>query len=309
MQFYLKVAFWISVVAHFALFTLGFVGGQFDWLSTTPPAPQPLMIPVEFLPIAKTSQGEVIVPPAPVVKQAEKEEEKKDPKAEETPPEAPKPIPQKEKEEPKKEEPKPKPDPAPAPSPEAVPVKKKTEVPPKKKPETKPVPKKEPPKKDAPKKEAPKKAQKIEEGDDFEQILKNLDTTPPPAKKAQEKAEKQGKKKNVSQKLSDEAKMSLIDAMMRQVQKCWTIDPGIKDASNMTAVLHIKLKIDGSVESVENLNQSRVNRDVFYRSFVEGAQRAVYECGPYNLPPDMYNQEEGWREMEITFDPRSMLNN
>ena len=279
--------------------------GEFDWF-LTPPAP-PVVVPVEFVPIGKMSQGELQKPQVPV-KEAEKEEEKSDPKAEEKLPEEPKPLPEKKKEEVapqeeiKKEEPK-KED---APKPEADPIplkKKKPEKKKDKKPEKKPQDKK-----DSSKKDVKKEVKKGSDSDDFEQILKNLDTNPPLTAKGEKKTEAQGKKKNVTNKLSDEAKMSLSDAMLRQVQKCWIIDPGIKDIDTMNVPIHIKLKIDGSVESVEILNKSRMSKDFFYRSLAEGAQRAVYDCAPYNLPPDMYDKEDGWKEMELDFDPRSMLN-
>jgi hypothetical protein len=40
------------------------------------------------------------------------------------------------------------------------------------------------------------------------------------------------------------------------------------------------------------------------RAAVDAAQRAIYTCQPYKLPPDTYNE---WRDITIDFDPRKMF--
>ena len=44
----------------------------------------------------------------------------------------------------------------------------------------------------------------------------------------------------------------------------------------------------------------------YTRAAAEAASRAIYQCQPYRLPPDRYNQ---WREINpLRFDPRQMMN-
>lgn len=323
----MQIFFLISLGLHIAMALIMILGGDLSWMST--PKPPPTEIPVEFVPIAKESQG-AISKPQIIDKEADKEEEKSEPKTETKPedikPEEkakPKPVEPKKSEpvvEEKKEEPKPeKPKPVEKAEadPDGIPDKKKKDV--KKDDKKKEQPKKEPvkdpkkdPKKDLKKKdkkEPPKKEDKKSKvDDDFEQILKNLDTKPAAAKDDKKK-ESKGKKKNVTNKLSDEASMSLADAMKRQVSQCWKLDAGVKDIETMSVVVHIKLKLDGTVESAEIVEQdkARMGRDSFYRAFAEGAKRAVLECAPYNLPPDMYDNEGGWKEIQLNFSPQDML--
>jgi hypothetical protein len=304
----MKIPFWLSISLHILIVLVAIFGADISWLFYTPKLP-PTAIPVEFVPISKESQG-AISKPTIVEKEEDKDKEKSEPKTEtkpeEKPEDKPKPIPQKApkeevKEDVKKED---KPKEKPQSDPDGIPKKKKDE---KKKDEKKPDPKLEPKKdvkKDQNKNKKNDKKDKVD--DEFDQILKNLDTKPAPVKD-DKKAPSKGKKKNVTNKLSDEARMSLGDAMKRQIAQCWKLDAGIKDIETMTVVLRIKLRADGSIEDAKIIDSGRMARDFFYRSFAEGAKRAVLECAPYNLPPDMYDGEEGWKEMELNFSPQEML--
>jgi hypothetical protein len=43
----------------------------------------------------------------------------------------------------------------------------------------------------------------------------------------------------------------------------------------------------------------------YTRAASEAARRAIYQCQPYRLPADRYNQ---WREINpLRFDPRQMM--
>ena len=41
----------------------------------------------------------------------------------------------------------------------------------------------------------------------------------------------------------------------------------------------------------------------FFQAAAESAVRAVFECQPYAMPPQKYDQ---WRDMVLNFDPRQM---
>jgi hypothetical protein len=61
------------------------------------------------------------------------------------------------------------------------------------------------------------------------------------------------------------------------------------------------------VRAYQVLNDSRINRDPFFRSMAESAVRAILRCGrdqPLQLPPDKYDT---WRSFTLSFNPREML--
>ena len=306
----------LSLLLHILVTLIFLYGADLSFFTRDKNAHTP--IPVELVMISKESQG-AIAKPEIVDKIDDKVEEKLEVKKDEVKPEekpklkpqsAPKEEVQELKQEEKKEE-KEKPKPEPQKDEETVALKKKDkpkkEEKKKKEPDTKK--KKEVEKKDPKKdkiKDKKKDNKKTKNDEDFDQILKNLDTKPAPSKDDTKK-ESKGKKQNLTNKFSEEAKMSLIDAMKRQVMQCWNLDAGIRDIEKMSTVLHIKLKPDGEIETIKFLDQSRMDRDPFFRSFVESTRRAVLECAPYNLPPDMYEGNEGWKEIELEFDPNEML--
>lgn len=98
------------------------------------------------------------------------------------------------------------------------------------------------------------------------------------------------------------------DAIIQQIMQNWTVPSGIRDIQNLNAVLLVNLQPDGTVSKVTIQNQSRYNSDTSYRTLVDSAMRAIYKSSPLkNLPPEKYDVEKGWREMEVNFDPKEMV--
>lgn len=247
--------------------------------------------------------------------------------------------------EPREEPPKPTPKPVedkppppqakpipPPPPPPPEPPKQVAEIPPEpmpkppepKPPEVKPEPKPEvkkepppPPKETAtppprvanivpPKKPKPKKAKPKPE-DFINSILK--DVAPKP--RATEKSEaKQTPQKSPSPSpsppsLDQQVTMSEIDAVRRQIQQCWNIPAGARDAGNLVVTIHATVAPDGTVRSARIENTSRMS-DPFYRAAAESAQRAVLNprCQPLKLPPEKYEQ---WKDLRLDFNPKDMI--
>ncbi|MDA0781231.1 MAG: hypothetical protein PQ612_00110 [Rickettsiales bacterium] len=99
-------------------------------------------------------------------------------------------------------------------------------------------------------------------------------------------------------------------AIIRQIMENWsTISfSGAKDVHRLTATLIITLDIEGNVKSIKRKDSFRYNSDPIYRALVDSAERAVRKSSPLkDLPPEKFAVKEGWREMEINFDPSQMM--
>ena len=68
----------------------------------------------------------------------------------------------------------------------------------------------------------------------------------------------------------------------------------------LKAEIHILLRPDGAVQSVEPMDLPRMSADPAFRTFAESAVRAVRACSPLKLPPESY---QVWRNVIVNFDP------
>jgi hypothetical protein len=106
--------------------------------------------------------------------------------------------------------------------------------------------------------------------------------------------------------LSQRLTISEEDALRRQIQQCWNMPIGARDAQNLIVEIMIDVNPDRTVQHVEIVDKSRFASDPFFRTAAEAAQRAVLSprCTPLDLPPEKYEQ---WKHIDFTFDPRDML--
>jgi len=109
--------------------------------------------------------------------------------------------------------------------------------------------------------------------------------------------------------------ISQEDALKADIQRCWIVPAGARDAENLQIELRVHFNPDGTVRQVEILDSIRYNTDGFYRAAADSARRAVIQCQTgtrfdgsyrqgYDMPRDQY---ETWRTVRLTFDPREML--
>lgn len=276
-----KKSVWISIGFHVALVIIGTV--SFPWLKRDFEIPPPISIELaEIAPITQTTK----VAPQPAPKKEEEPKEaapKPPPAAKNTANEVQ--VPVKKEPEPKKDEPKKKDtvlvDDA------APPEKKKT---------------KQEEKKKEVKKEEPKK--------DFSSVLKNLqDTDDQPQQKPQlpdlkldETAASDGAKAPLGAKMT----MSEEDALRRQLEGCWNVPFGAKDAQELRVEIFMVINQDRTLRDAKIVDQSRYNSDSFFRAAADSALRAVRNpsCSPFQLPPDKYDV---WKTVTVTFDPSQMF--
>ncbi|HWI27959.1 MAG TPA: energy transducer TonB [Stellaceae bacterium] len=214
------------------------------------------------------------------------------------------------------EPPKPKPEPPkPAPPPESKPEPPQAVTPPPPPPppppEAKPKPqpqeaKVEPPKPPPPKPKPPKK-----KDDDlaFDAMLKNIakhDPTLQPVDKPQKQvaaAPPQRSSQPIAP-LGAQLTTSELDVVKQQIEQCWNVPAGARDAKDLTPEFRVYMNRDGTVQSATQLNPER-NGDPYFQAAAEAAARALRNpsCQPLKLPPDKYDQ---WQTFTITFDPKDL---
>ena len=209
-------------------------------------------------------------------------------------PEPPKPEPPK-PEPPKPETPPPPPAPVPAPAPKPAP----------------PKPQPPPPQPPPPKPPVPQETQKKKQQEDqaFDALLKNLakrneaqptDTPPKPNAPTQTaKASSQPIAPLGAQLTTNE-----LDLVKQQIEACWNVPAGAKDAGNLRPEFRVYMNQDGTVRSAELLNSDRMS-DPFFQAAADSARRALLNprCQPLKLPPEKYDQ---WQTFTITFDPKDV---
>lgn len=295
-----------------------------DKTNVPAPTPQPKKQPkkVETPPEPpKAKEPDVPKPPEP-----------KSPPPAPTPPPEPKPAP------PPKPEAKAEPAPAPEPKPEkkAAPVPKPDKKVPEKTAEKKSEP--APPPKPAPRlvtTTPPKKPKAPKAPEEFQvtSVLKTLEQikkqqpqdskdkpkdkkptkkaeTPPPDKKpaddfAQRMREALANKQSKNFDPSAKVTQSEIDAVKRQLRRCWNPPPGGKNAEDMVISIELQMNPDGTVQRADIADKARMASDPFFRASAEAGLRAVLNprCNPLKLPPDKYQQ---WQQITLNFNPKEM---
>lgn len=103
------------------------------------------------------------------------------------------------------------------------------------------------------------------------------------------------------------ATATLVAAIRRKVEECWSMPAGAKRAEDLLVRLKIYLTIEGELaRPVEFMDLDRMHEpgQEYFRTAVESAARALRRCAPYELPKDKFNL---WRVIEFSFDPRDMV--
>jgi hypothetical protein len=276
--------------------------------------PEDTPIAVELVNVAPETRAtrHNTVPPTPKAKPEEVAEvtpPKPEPKKVEPPkpaPPAPPPAPAPKPPEPKPAPPKPEPPkPAPPPPPPPPPAPKP--------PEPKPAPKPEPPRPQAkpqpPKPPEKKVAKKKEDDAAFDSLLRNLANKPlSPTQTQQPQRQANAAPSHASSQpiapLGSQLTTSELDLVKRQIEACWNVPAGARDARNLLPEFRVQMNSDGTVRSATLLNTDQTS-DSFFQAAAESARRALLNprCQPLKLPPDKYDQ---WQTFTITFDPKDV---
>lgn len=289
-----------------------------------PPKPEPKAEPKPEKPEPKPQPPQP-ASPKPEITRAE-------PKPEPPKPEPPKPEPKAAHVE-RAPEPKPQPKPTPREAPQAKPEPKAESKPDKPEPKQQPAapkpevakaePKPEPPKPASPATSAPRKPEPA--ADDFALVTKAVDdlkqsgkSSVKPSPSTAGKAEKPGEGDlgaQVAQALrtvgptgnkeSLPVTASEIDAVRRQIERCWNLPAGAKDSGDLVVSIRVEMNPDGTPRTATVDGSSRGQGNPLFQATADSARRAVLNprCHPFKLPPDKYDR---WRTMTLIFNPRQM---
>lgn len=173
--------------------------------------------------------------------------------------------------------------------------------------EKKPVKKPPVPK---PRPQPPKPEEKKEEkSDPFASVLRNLAGEENPQAPANEQPDvNSGETPAPGQMapLGEKLTISEQDALRRQLESCWNVPIGARDAENLVIELRLFVNPDRTLRQASIVDQRRYNQDDFFRAAADSAMRAVRHpnCTPLALPPDKYKQ---WQSIVVTFNPKEMF--
>lgn len=158
-------------------------------------------------------------------------------------------------------------------------------------------------KKDVKKKETAKSTSSKESdfnADEIAALLNKQETSGGGAKRSTKEAALGGKKTTGGEKLSQNE----MDALRGQIEKNWSILPGLANAEDVQIQVRFSLDQNGAI--IGDPEVTATGGDDAARSVLAGgARRAVIKSAPFtNLPPDKY---EDWSEVIIDFDPSQLL--
>lgn len=161
------------------------------------------------------------------------------------------------------------------------------------------------------KKDEKKKKVTEEPKKDFSSVLKNLaDEKPTPKTEEKPKDLKLNEPPPPDEgrpvPLGARMTMTEMDALRSQLEGCWNVPIGAKDADNMGVDIFMVINRDRTLQAARIVDESRYSRDSFFRALADSAMRAVRSpnCSPFELPPDKYDT---WKQITVTFDPSQMF--
>jgi hypothetical protein len=95
--------------------------------------------------------------------------------------------------------------------------------------------------------------------------------------------------------------VSEIDAVKRQIRRCWIADAAAKERESLLVIIDVSMNEDGTVREAKFSPEMRI-RGPQHRAAAESALRAVLneKCQPYRLPPEKFAR---WRHLTLEFDP------
>jgi TolA protein len=161
----------------------------------------------------------------------------------------------------------------------------------------------------------PAKAKQNEEMD-FASVLKSLETSQRKAAPGEKSpgetttgsaAEKSSSKSaGTAFDASLPVTMSEIDMVRRQIEQCWNLPAGARDAPDLRVTIVVDMNPDGTPRNAVVDDQAQMQASPFFRVAAESALRAVLNprCHPFKLPREKY---ERWKTMTLVFDPKEMF--
>lgn len=142
---------------------------------------------------------------------------------------------------------------------------------------------------------------------DFASVLRSVKNLDKKAKTAPRERSADAARKGARTNLATRPlSMSELDAVRRQIARCWNVPVGARDAETMVVDIYVVMNPDRTVREARIADASRMQRDPFFRTMAESALRAVLNprCSPLELPETKF---ELWKTFTLGFNPKDML--
>ena len=126
-------------------------------------------------------------------------------------------------------------------------------------------------------------------------------------KKTEQKNENAPKKKRVIKvnrevlSLDRTLTISVVDALRVAMTRCWVIDTGRPDISDIRAVAQLKMRKNGTVQDVWVESAARADTDPAFAYVLETIKNAIDVCQPFRMLP--VAEYEKWKDIQLTFYP------
>lgn len=152
-----------------------------------------------------------------------------------------------------------------------------------------------------------------ENDEPFQSVLKNIMTSEPEpfqSEKEPDKADPDAKENNDEAAqitpLGERMTMTQLDALRRQLENCWNVPIGAREADDLVVDVQIIVNPDKTVARAAIIDRDRYNSDPFFRAAADSALRAVLssQCRTLILPDDKYEQ---WKSITFRFNPKEMF--
>jgi hypothetical protein len=148
---------------------------------------------------------------------------------------------------------------------------------------------------------------KPDETQQFDSLLKNLAKNDPTRSAPDQLRQNRPSRRPSSQPIAPlgaQLTASELDLVKEQIEQCWNIPAGARDAQDLRPEFRVYMNSDGTVRTADLLNQDQLG-DPAFRAAADAAYRALKNpaCQPLKLPPDKFDQ---WQTFTITFDPKDI---
>jgi outer membrane biosynthesis protein TonB len=99
---------------------------------------------------------------------------------------------------------------------------------------------------------------------------------------------------------------SEIDLLRQQIERCWDIPAGARDAQDLNIEIKAVVNHDGTVAQAAIVDTARYGSDPFLRAAADSAKRALLnpQCSPLPVPSDKF---DAWHNLDLFFNPKDVL--
>jgi outer membrane biosynthesis protein TonB len=110
--------------------------------------------------------------------------------------------------------------------------------------------------------------------------------------------------------LGSQISASLIDQITQQIERCWAVPAGARDAQDLVVEIKAVVNPDGTVSQARIIDNGQYGSNSFYQAAADSARRAVLnpQCtgpeSPLPLPSDKY---EDWHNLDLVFHLKDIL--